>query len=114
VPDALCVTHGRGCAGDDADDYDRPLSLKERLKLYTVGLIRPEGRTKWDLFILMLLVWVLFASPVIICFGLTVRACVRVGLGARGTWVAGGGADVGCVAVAPKGKGGPGLGKCKV
>ncbi|KAG2442021.1 hypothetical protein HYH02_009813 [Chlamydomonas schloesseri] len=57
--------------GDDADDYDRPMSLKERLTLYSVGLIRPEGRTKWDLFILALLVWVLFASPVIICFGLT-------------------------------------------
>ncbi|KAG2440770.1 hypothetical protein HXX76_003626 [Chlamydomonas incerta] len=57
--------------GDDAEEYERPMSLKERLKLYTVGLIRPEGRTKWDLFILALLVWVLFASPVIICFGLT-------------------------------------------
>ncbi|KXZ53940.1 hypothetical protein GPECTOR_6g858 [Gonium pectorale] len=56
--------------GDD-DEYDKPLSMHERLQLYTYGLIRPEGRTKWDLFILVLLVWVLFASPVIICFGLS-------------------------------------------
>ncbi|GIL83599.1 hypothetical protein Vretifemale_12379, partial [Volvox reticuliferus] len=55
--------------GDD-EEYFKPMSLLDRLKLYSVGLIRPEGRTKWDLFILVLLVWVLFASPVIICFGL--------------------------------------------
>ncbi|GLI64373.1 hypothetical protein VaNZ11_007619, partial [Volvox africanus] len=55
--------------GDD-EEYSRPMSLVDRLKLYSVGLIRPEGRTKWDLFILVLLVWVLFASPIIICFGL--------------------------------------------
>lgn len=50
----------------------QPLSAWELVKLWTVGLIRPEARTKWDLFILLLLVWVLFASPVIICFGLGV------------------------------------------
>ncbi len=55
------------------EDYEKQLTLRERLRLYCVGLIRPEGRTKWDLFIMLLLVWVLFASPVIICFGLTVR-----------------------------------------
>ncbi|GFR51910.1 hypothetical protein Agub_g14394, partial [Astrephomene gubernaculifera] len=65
--------------GDD-DEYDRPLTLLERLKLYGMGLIRPEGRTKWDLFILVLLLWVLFASPVIICFGLSGDAF-------RGDWV---------------------------
>lgn len=60
-------------SGDE--DYEKQLTLRERLRLYCVGLIRPEGRTKWDLFILLLLVWVLFASPVIICFGLQVGPC---------------------------------------
>ncbi|KAG2496753.1 hypothetical protein HYH03_005162 [Edaphochlamys debaryana] len=66
IPDTVTDTR---MIGDD-DEYDRPMSLRERLRLYAVGLIRPEGRTRWDLFILVLLAWVLFASPVIICFGL--------------------------------------------
>ncbi|EFJ48067.1 hypothetical protein VOLCADRAFT_117675 [Volvox carteri f. nagariensis] len=88
-PRELC-THGGGGGGDegagwvlldpnydhppmigDDDEYYKPMTLLERLKLYLVGLIRPEGRTKWDLFILVLLAWVLFGSPVVICFGLS-------------------------------------------
>eukprot|EP00201_Polytomella_parva_P007092 CAMPEP_0175083354 /NCGR_PEP_ID=MMETSP0052_2-20121109/27331_1 /TAXON_ID=51329 ORGANISM="Polytomella parva, Strain SAG 63-3" /NCGR_SAMPLE_ID=MMETSP0052_2 /ASSEMBLY_ACC=CAM_ASM_000194 /LENGTH=211 /DNA_ID=CAMNT_0016354785 /DNA_START=1 /DNA_END=632 /DNA_ORIENTATION=+ len=47
------------------------ITFLNRVWLWVFGLIRPEARTKWDVFILVLLAWVLFASPVIICFGLT-------------------------------------------
>lgn len=54
----------------DEDDPDKPLTVSDRLRLLAYGLINPEGRTKWDLFILLLLVWVCFASPLIVCFDL--------------------------------------------
>ncbi|GFH17913.1 cyclic nucleotide-binding domain-containing protein [Haematococcus lacustris] len=54
----------------DEDDPDRPLTRWDKLYLLAFGLINPEGRTKWDMFILLLLLWVCFASPLIICFGL--------------------------------------------
>ncbi len=58
----------------------RPLTRLDKCKLVAWGLINPEGRTKWDMIILVLLVWTCFASPLIICFHLGVSGSTAAGL----------------------------------
>eukprot|EP00879_Flechtneria_rotunda_P025343 GHRR01026922.1.p1 GENE.GHRR01026922.1~~GHRR01026922.1.p1 ORF type:complete len:187 (+),score=53.25 GHRR01026922.1:990-1550(+) len=52
-----------------------------RLYRFLWGVILPEERSPWDMFLLLLLPWVVFAIPVIVCFG--------AGQGPlKGNWVA--------------------------
>ncbi|MEW5309292.1 MAG: hypothetical protein WDW38_001188 [Sanguina aurantia] len=54
--------------GDD-EDPDRLQTCPELVHLWALGIIRPHARTRWDAFLVLLLLWVLFVSPVILCFG---------------------------------------------
>ena len=38
----------------------------------TVGILHPDDRGSWDLYILLLMFWVCTVSPYVICFGITV------------------------------------------
>jgi hypothetical protein len=40
----LLGPRARPAASGDDDDFERPLTLLERLQLYAWGVIRPEGR----------------------------------------------------------------------
>ena len=35
---------------------------------YLWGLLLPEERAGWDLFIMLLILWVVFATPMVVCF----------------------------------------------
>jgi hypothetical protein len=46
----------------------------QRLAYLAWGLILPQQRVAWDLLLLLLLLWVAFAVPFIICFNVEVSA----------------------------------------
>lgn len=47
---------------------------RQRLAYLAWGLILPQQRVAWDLLLLLLLLWVAFAVPFILCFSVEVSA----------------------------------------